>query len=255
MRPPINTLFIGKNHRHLLKVESTNAYMRQTLDSSSISIPEGLLVTTDEQFSGKGQGAKSWLSEPKQNLTLSILLRPVFLPPRYVFYLNKAVALAVHDTLATEMHGIAIKWPNDLYHHNNKLGGILIENVIDSTSIRQSIIGIGINVNQTAFDTSIPNATSISLVTGRETDLSALLEKLCGQLEKYYLQLRASQFTAIDALYHHYLFGHQAEHEFLLNNEKITATVNGVNPEGKLILSTPDSKLTLAVGEVTWILP
>ena len=101
----------------------------------------------------------------------------------------------------------------------------------------------------------IPNPTSISLVTGRETDLSALLEKLCGQLEKYYLQLRASQFTAIDALYHHYLFGHQAEHEFLLNNEKIPATVNRVKPEGKLILSTPDSKLTLAVGEVTWILP
>lgn len=236
------------------KVESTNAFMRQALDSSSISIPEGLLITADEQFSGKGQGGKSWLSEPKQNLTLSILLRPVFLPPRYVFYLNKAVALAVHDTLATEMHGIAIKWPNDLYHQKNKLAGILIENVIDSTAIRQSIIGIGINVNQTIFDTSIPNPTSISLITGREIDLSALLEKLCGQMEKYYLQLRASQFTAIDALYHHYLFGHQAQHEFIINNEKIAATVNGVNPEGKLILSTPETKLTFAVGEITWVI-
>lgn len=254
MRPPIHTIFIGKTHKHVSRVDSTNLYIRQVLDSSAISIPEGLLVTSDEQFAGKGQGSNLWLSSPKQNLTLSILLRPVFLSPRYVFYLNKAVALAVHDTLATETHGIAIKWPNDIYHHNQKLGGILIENVMDNSSITQSIIGIGINVNQSTFDPNLPNPQSLINVTGRETDLSALLEKLCIQLEKYYLQLRASQFTTIDALYHHYLYGHQQQHTFIINNEKIVATINGVNPQGKLILNAPSGKLELALGEVVWLM-
>lgn len=254
LRPPINTLFIGKTHHHLGRVESTNAWLKQWLESAETSVPEGLVVTAEEQFAGKGQGDKSWITSPGLNLTVSILLRPVFLEPRQVFYLNKAIALSVHDTLATETHGVQIKWPNDMYYEKKKLAGILIENILGSYRIQQSIIGIGINLNQTDFDADLPNPTSLKLITGRVIDLSDLLEKLCTQIEKYYLQLRAAQFTTIDALYHHHLFGHQKESEFIINNNKIKATVNGVSASGKLILSTADNKLELSVGEVEWVL-
>ncbi|MBK9454087.1 MAG: biotin--[acetyl-CoA-carboxylase] ligase [Bacteroidetes bacterium] len=254
MRPPIHTLFIGKTHHHLGRVGSTNAWLKQWLESAETPVPEGLVVTADEQFAGKGQGDKSWQTTPGLNLTASILLRPVFLEPRQVFYLNKAIALAVHDTLATEVYGIQIKWPNDMYYAKSKLAGILIENILGSYRIQQSIVGIGINVNQDEFDAALPNPISIKSITGRQTDLSDLLEKLCSQLEKYYLQLRASQFTTIDALYHHHLYGHQQEQEFILDGNVIKATLNGVSASGKLILSTSEKKYELSVGEVQWVI-
>lgn len=254
LRPPINTIFIGKTYHHIARVESTNDYVRSFLELSETAVPEGLLVTADEQTAGKGQGGKKWMTEPGCNLMVSILLKPVFLEPRHVFYLNKAVALAIHDTLATETYGISIKWPNDMYFENKKLAGVLIENVLGGNRILQSIVGIGINVNQKLFDENLPNPVSLIQITGRETDLSQLLATLCTQIEKYYLQLRSHQFTTIDALYHHYLLKHQKENQFIINNELITATINGVSAGGKLILSTANKKMELAVGEVEWVL-
>jgi BirA family transcriptional regulator, biotin operon repressor / biotin---[acetyl-CoA-carboxylase] ligase len=253
LRPPIHTLFIGKTHHHLARVESTNAYLRRFIAESDTLVPEGAVITATEQFGGRGQAGKPWLTESGKNIIMSVLLKPVFLEPRQVFYLNKAIALAVHDALATEIHGVKIKWPNDMVHQNKKIAGILIENVLGAHRIQQTIIGIGINVNQTEFDSSLPNPTSIINITGRETDLSELFDKICAQLEKYYLQLRTGQFTTIDALYHHHLLNHQSEQTFLYQNQKITATISGVSAGGKLILHTPTEKLELDLGEVEWV--
>lgn len=254
LRPPIHTLFIGKTHIHLTRVESTNSWLKESLESHNTAQIEGLVVTADDQFAGKGQQQKQWISEPGQNLIASILLLPKFLAPHQVFYLNKAVALAVRDALSTFVDNVTIKWPNDIYYHKMKLAGILMENVLGANKVQQSIVGIGINVNQTSFNETLVNPISLKGISGNVYDRSEILAVLCSQLEKYYLQLRNGQFEIIDALYHNYLLGLNTEQSFIYKDKKIQASILRVSPAGKLILSASTEKLELELGEIVWIL-
>ena len=113
------------------------------------------------------------------NLTASYILYPGFLSADKQFFLNMAVSLAVRE-LCEEVtgHEIRIKWPNDIYHRNKKLAGILIENTISGSQISSSVIGIGLNVNQTSFDPDLPNPTSVKLITGHETPIDDIIPKL-----------------------------------------------------------------------------
>ena len=124
------------------------------------------LVTAEYQSGGRGQAGNSWESERGQNLLFSLLLHPSFLPATHLFALSELIALSIRDavlhTLAAPHPLITVKWPNDIYAGDCKLGGILIENELSGHAVSRSIIGCGLNVNQTTFrfPSSIPNPTS-----------------------------------------------------------------------------------------------
>src|ERR1035441_10550859 len=147
----MQTLFIGKNLITLDSVASTNNFAKDML--SNTRPVEGTAIMAKEQYAGRGQMGNAWETESGKNLTCSFILYPEFLEADKQFFLNMAVALAVKDFCEHVLHDeIKIKWPNDIYYHDKKLGGILIENSISGNKISSSVIGIGINVNQTAFD-------------------------------------------------------------------------------------------------------
>ncbi len=158
-------------------VDSTNSEVRRhisELDNLSV-------VASESQSAGRGQGDHKWHSEPGENLTFTLLLK---FPPLNelnvcnVLLLTEMITYALREFLASEGIAARIKWPNDIYVGDLKICGILIENILDGSNVSASIIGVGLNLNQTDFPSDIPNPTSISLLTGRRYDPAQTLERL-----------------------------------------------------------------------------
>ena len=147
-----NTLFIGKFSFHLSSIDSTNKFAHNLI--SKTNPIEGTAIRADEQTAGRGQFGSKWQANPRENITISIILCPKFLLVKQQFLLNAAMALGVYDFI-NEIIGysseLTIKWPNDIYVGNQKIAGILIENSIQQDVINNSIIGIGLNINQKTF--------------------------------------------------------------------------------------------------------
>ena len=236
---------------------STNSFAKQLLSNSRPV--EGTVILAKEQFAGRGQMGNSWKAESGKNITLSVVLYPDHLDADKQFFLNMAVSLAVKDfcefVLGDE---IKIKWPNDIYYHDKKVGGILIENSVSGSKIASSVIGIGINVNQEEFDESLPNPTSLIQIRKPTDapiyDISKLVEELCACLEKYYLQLRQQHYNFLDKGYTVALYRYQQTHEFKRGESTIKGEINGVAKDGKLIIHSGGKELRFGFKEVEYII-
>lgn len=162
---------IGKKIIRLESVDSTNNYIANLIKEGNLN--HGTVILADEQFAGRGQRDAKWLAKPGENLTFSFFLENVNLSVNHQFYLNCIVALALVKMLRKFNLDASIKWPNDIYIQKRKIAGILIENQLTSGMLKNSIIGIGLNVNQTEFDGI--NATSLLLETEvRRTPMNVL---------------------------------------------------------------------------------
>lgn len=239
----MQTLFIGKNLIFLPQIHSTNSYATHLL--KNVKLPEGTVIHTDQQTEGKGQRGALWHSEAGQNLTASIVLKPVFLELDQQFFLYQIAALACYDTITellnTSHIDIKIKWPNDILLGSKKLSGILIENSIQNNTINWSVIGIGMNVNQLSFADSL-NASSLRLANGKDLSVEATLNLLCENLEKYYLALINSKFEWININYQEKLFGKNEYLPYEMDEQTHYMMVEGITKEGLLILKDRDGK-------------
>ncbi len=252
-----NSLFIGKNLIELDSVDSTNNFARQMLSNSRPI--EGTVIVAREQFAGRGQMGSSWDTEGGKNITLSVILYPDQLDADKQFFLNMAIALAVKDFCEFVLHDeVRIKWPNDIYYHDKKLGGILIENTINGSKIASTIVGIGINVNQDEFDPALPNPASLiqirKPVEAATYDLPLLINELCAYLEKYYLQLRQQHFNFLDKGFTVALYRYQQTHEFKRGETIFKGEINGVAKDGKLIIHSNGKELRFGFKEVEYII-
>ena len=155
---------------HILWLEtadSTNSELRRRiagLDNLSI-------IAAREQTAGRGQGTHTWFSTPGRNLTFSILYRfgdAYALAASDAILITQVTTLAIRDYLLS--HGVraCIKWPNDIWVEDRKICGILIENTLESGMVRESIVGIGLNLNETGWPPELPNPVSLRELTGQE---------------------------------------------------------------------------------------
>jgi BirA family biotin operon repressor/biotin-[acetyl-CoA-carboxylase] ligase len=235
------TLFVGQNKVFLPETESTNSYAISLL--KNVNCIEGTVVYTHHQTQGKGQRGNSWIAEPQQNTTLSLILKPTFLNSNKSFYLSKITALALHDVL-TEFLGlgqfdIKIKWPNDMLVNSKKIAGILIENSLQNDFVQWSVIGIGLNVNQSDFG-ELKTPTSLKLLGNRTYDLGIINEILFKHFEKWYLRLKKGEFTSINDAYHKELFRLNEVCEFEQYGKFIHGKIKEVNENGWLIVESED---------------
>jgi BirA family biotin operon repressor/biotin-[acetyl-CoA-carboxylase] ligase len=230
------TLFTGQQLLWLPACASTNSEAQSLIVQNRAS--EGCTVITDFQTAGRGQRGNQWVAAPAENLMLSVVWQPTFLAATEQFRLSQAVALGVHDW-AVALLGpgpqLKVKWPNDLYYGNQKLGGILIENSLSGPKIQYSIIGIGLNINQQAFE--LPTATSFARLTGRAYDRAALAARLLECLERRYLQLRAGQVGALRRDYLQALYRYQEIHPFIIDGQTVSGQIVGVEDDGRLALA------------------
>lgn len=245
------TIFIGKVMQSLQEVDSTNAYLRRLLDSGE-NVPDGSIVSAASQSAGRGQGNRQWLSEPGQNITMSILFRPAFLSPRHLFYFNKSVALSLCEFASDYTSGCRIKWPNDLYAERCKIGGVLIESLLAGDTVKYVITGIGININQEKFPPGLPNPASLRMLTKKTYDLQELAEGMSICIERNYLRLRASDFHTLDAAYHASLYGMGKEMQFLCKGKSVRGTIQNVDPEGRIRIQMAGAVKVFAAGEIAF---
>lgn len=239
-----DSLFMGQNRVHLLETDSTNNYARALVrDKMPI---EGTVVTADKQTDGRGQRSNSWVTEPHLNLTCSYILRPAFLAAKDQFLLSASVALAVFDLVSDEIEGnlVKIKWPNDILVGEKKIAGILIENSLRGANLDNSIVGIGLNVNQTELPDGI-NATSLKSVLYRNLDVEVVLSRLNSKLEKRYLQLRQGQHQSILSQFNQNLFAFDEERTMKVNGYESQYIIRGARPSGELQLEDIDGKNSL----------
>ena len=167
---------------HFKNIESTNSYLQNLLDRGE-EITDNIVVA-DFQTSGKGQGKNVWHSEEGKNLLFSIALDMSFLKAEDQFLLTQMVSVAVIDVLKKYLpeENLFIKWPNDIYFNDKKIAGVLIKNEIKGMMMGTSIVGVGLNVNQTAFDASLPNPISLKMITGKDYDIEKLLIEVAESL-------------------------------------------------------------------------
>jgi BirA family biotin operon repressor/biotin-[acetyl-CoA-carboxylase] ligase len=248
---------LGKEIIRLPKVDSTNNYAKLLLKQNTGKAfkKEGVVIIADWQESGKGQYGNTWHSHASQNLMLSIILFPTFLKASDHFLLCQAISSGICECLKNQVSlPVYIKWPNDILIEKKKVCGILIENNIIEHTISESIVGIGINVNQTIFPEDIPMAVSLKMLSGSDFDRTLLLTDLLKYIEKYYLKLKQGQYDFIKVSYLNQLFQYHTPATYLVRNQMVTGTITGVNYSGQLQLLVNGTLITLNNKEVKFIL-
>ncbi len=230
-----NTNIIGKVLYRFEELPSTNQYALELLSKSTPE--EGTAISTLNQTAGRGQIGRKWESAPGENLTFSIILYPNFLTAAQNFQLNKAFSLGVRDFVESVLPSfrVFVKWPNDIYVNDRKICGILIQNAIQGSRIQSTVLGIGLNVNQSQFAWA-PNATSLFLESGRTFSLDQTLPDVFFFLEKRYRQL-SSDIRTLNENYLSALYRIHQETEFQQpDGQRFKGTITGVGPAGHLLI-------------------
>lgn len=226
---------------------STNSLLWKLVEEGA---KPGTAVVADYQRGGKGQAGSRWESEAGANILLSLYLPVPFLEAAVQFRLNMAVALAVSDFARLYLgDAIRLKWPNDVYYHQAKLGGILIENSIQGSHLSDSVVGVGINVNQAHFFGPF-TATSFTNITGRFYALHDLLEQLFTCFHKRFEALYAGQWLQQRTDYLQQLLGLGEQRTFEYQGQLIKATILDVDTEGHLVLDSSHGRLVMNNKEI-----
>jgi BirA family transcriptional regulator, biotin operon repressor / biotin---[acetyl-CoA-carboxylase] ligase len=238
----MQTGYIGKKSYYFEKLDSTNTKARELLASEPVT--EGTLVWTTEQTAGRGYLSNSWESEKGKNIAASYILQPTFLKPEKQFWITRVLSLAARDIISNLLPGcdIKIKWPNDIYVGKKKIAGILVENAIQGNTIKSSIAGIGININQKYFVSDAPNPTSVIIESGTEQPLDYCFEQLSFHLEHWYHQLKMENYPPIEAEYTNSLFRLHVLAWYMADGKEFQATLTGTDSYGRLKLVTPQSE-------------
>ena len=238
---------------HLEEVDSTNAYVMRNV--ADLKAP--VMVTAYRQTAGQGQRGNSWEAEPGKNLTFSIFYRPVDLPPMAQFSMSEAVALAVVDFLG--LYGIEakVKWPNDIYVGDKKICGILIRHSIMGGCVSYSVIGVGIDVNQTLFVSDAPNPVSMKQITGETYNLSQLEKEIAEIMERRLKGIISSESR--EKLHEEFMRtlwrGDGRFYPFMdtASGDIFSAKIAGIESHGPMILRLADeSERTYAFKEVAF---
>ncbi|MBR1733136.1 MAG: biotin--[Alloprevotella sp.] len=229
-------------------VAKTPEIVSTALPMENMSRYSPFLLSTDLQRAGRGQRGTHWESENGKNLLFSLLLHPTAFPANRQFILSQAAALALLDTANAACYGdsseeFALKWPNDLYHGDHKLAGMLIEHDLLGTCIARTVIGIGLNVNQSAFHGDAPNPTSLSTITGHEHNRFLLLEAFLHHLDRR-LAEAVTDAPGLNAKYHARLYRRTGLHSYRDGQGDFHAEIAGVLPDGRLQLRRTDGSLS-----------
>jgi len=223
-------------------IDSTNDFLKKL--SQSESIESLTVVTAKSQTNGRGQMGAKWNAEPYKNLITSILIKDLLWDVNTIFGLNVAVALAVITALEhLEIPDLAIKWPNDIVAENKKIGGILIENIIKSNGTIESVVGIGLNVNQTNFE-NLPRATSLKCISNKDFDVDDVLLKIYDEIKLNLIPIKNQDLSHLWERYNDKIFKKGIPMPFEdLDKKRFMGIIQKVKLNGQLEILLEDESL------------
>jgi len=234
-------MLIGSNIIYCENVSSTNVHAAEMMAENSA--PEGTVIYAGLQTNGKGQRGNTWISEKGKNLTLSVILYPVFLDSDRQFMVSKVFSLAISELLDQYSDSISIKWPNDIYHKDDKIAGILIEYSILGNKIQSCIAGAGININQVNFPLQLPNPVSLKIINKYDYDTGELLSDFCRICDNWYSRLTGGSFEEINNQYQERLYRLNKPSYFIIHGRKVRGTIQGVDHYGRIIIMKADGNM------------
>jgi len=244
-----NTSFTGKVIHSFKTLDSTNNFAKILINQKTAD--NGTLIHTDFQTEGKGQKGNTWIGNSSENIYISFIFHFEDLKAIDFFSLNRLSCLSIINALNHFSDKVFhIKWPNDIYLGQEKIAGTLIENVISDKHIKSSIIGIGLNVNQSEFPKNI-NATSLALIEKKHFDIYDIIDSLAAELEKNYFLL-SKNIPDLEIDYHRSLYKLDEKQKFILNGNPQEAIVRGVDKFGRLKLEVADQVRAFDHHEVVW---
>ena len=219
---------------HIDETDSTNSWLRKRLAADERSAAN-IVVWAEYQTAGRGCGTNRWESERGENLTFSMLIHPKELPAMQQFHISMAISLAICEAIGQYIGDVSIKWPNDIYWRNGKIGGILIENTLKGSIIMDSIIGVGLNVNQRVFKSDAPNPVSMWQICEHETDREALLKEILEAFERILDSKIREQYLSK-------LYRRKGYHPYADKEGAFMAEIVTVEDDGHLVLHDDNGK-------------
>lgn len=234
------------NRIRLSVVDSTNLHTMKLLGQSGIN--EYTLVTADWQEQGRGQRGKTWQSDAGLNLLSSIIVRPN-LKVKDQFLVSAATALLVVELLQENGITAQVKWPNDILVNGRKIAGILIENQLKGDVIENSVIGLGLNINQPNFDDFPWIATSMKLEKLAETNVDQMADRWQALVSEK-LKLWIQQPQTLVNVFNRKIFGRKQPLKFVYQDKTIDAELVEVKADGRLCLKQNDQLLYFVNGEI-----
>lgn len=245
------TTFTGKEVHSFKTLESTNDFSKSLINSNSV--PNGTIIHSEYQTAGRGQRTKQWIGNPGENIYISFIYHFNSLKADHLFSIHKLSSLAILQTLNAAIDlKFRIKWPNDIYHKDNKVAGILIENTLSDGHLKSSIIGIGININQTDYPPEL-SAASLKSITSRTYDIYNTIDSLATQMEKNYISI-TEDYKSLDTDYHLNLYKLNERQKFKLNGIPKEAILRGIDKWGRLKLESENQLRAYDHHEVQWLI-
>jgi len=249
LRNGLTTKRFGRKIFTFDSIDSTNACAKAL---AGCWAAEGTVVLAEYQTAGRGRLGRSWHSNPGDNLTFTVILRPS-LTPSSVNILPLFTAVAVADAIESYC-GVKTdcKWPNDLLVRNRKVAGILLEGSFKQEMVEYVVIGIGLNVNQEQFPPEIaPRATSLRIASGAPVDRPKLFREIMTTIEQQYDRLTVEGYDSIIPrwLARSVIIGKKIE--VSQDGTVLGGVVRGIGAEGSLLLDTGEGVRSLVAGDVT----
>lgn len=223
-------------------ISSTNDYLKVMRRSKNTKDMD--LVWAIKQTSGRGQRENKWFSESHKSLTISIYKNFKDSSIFYPFLISVIISISIVKCLEKlNVPNVLIKWPNDILSCNRKIGGVLIENFFSNGKLVDSIIGIGLNINQESFK-NLHNASSLKIETGENWDIQYILENLLVYINKGFKDLKDIDEKKLIDLYQTKLWKFKKKAIFYSKNSNFEAKIFKVNLNGELVLKIKGKEMT-----------
>jgi BirA family biotin operon repressor/biotin-[acetyl-CoA-carboxylase] ligase len=245
----LKTEVVGKKFFVFDTIDSTNACARTLGDAGTA---EGAVVVSDFQTNGRGRLGRTWISEPGENVLLSVLLRPrisIENAGLLTLYASVAIARAIERHIGEP---VECKWPNDLFLHEKKFCGILLENLFQQTEVSYAVIGAGINVNQKSFPDEISaHGTSLAIEAGRCFDRKLVIQSVLSELDALYPPIRRGDFDAVvpEWIRRCTMFGKPVTVK--QQDHTLSGIARRLNHDAGLVIETATGLQTVYAGDVT----
>lgn len=234
-------MIIGSKKLYFESLTSTSSYIAERVIETNL--PEGIIIYTSFQSSGRGQMGNKWESEKGKNLLFSTILYPKTISASDQFLISMVIPLGICDYLNRHLPGCMIKWPNDIYVNDDKIAGTLIEHSVMSNEIKHTIVGIGLNLNQEQFKSDAQNPISLKNLTGKDYNPEIELVSLCSDLDSRYTQLMDNKFTEIRDNYNNNLYRRNEWHDYRDDSGTFKGRILSVAKSGTLRLETEQSEI------------
>lgn len=226
---------------HLKEVDSTHAMLQQMTERGELVC--GRVLSADFQTGGRGQGSNKWHSKAGQNILMSLCWCPVALSASRQFGISVAVSMAVVKMLnQNKIPELRIKWPNDIWSGERKLAGLLVSNTVSGNMIAQSIVSIGLNVNEAEFPAELPNPVSMRMISGLEYDRMMLMRSLLELIREHLGLLDRGNIDALKEEFRVHLLGLGQKRVFSVAGMITTCVIEGVDEYGRLRLIHHDGR-------------